>query len=132
MFSPPGVTRESLEATLAFVSRVGAPLDAPAPADAQRDGAPAASILGGARAARELTWVRDMLAFSCRLGIARSTLSDPLALATLPSATRGPLARELADLIDRHRALWLVRNRPGGLDDSARRLEQTLVALGGR
>jgi len=129
VFSPPGVTRESLEATLAFVSRAGAPLDTPAPSD--RDGATAASSLGGAQAARELGWARDMLAFSCRLGIARSTLSDPLALARLPSALRAPLARELADLVERHRALWLVRNRPGGLDDSARRLEDTLAALGG-
>jgi hypothetical protein len=140
VFSPPGVTRESLEATLAFVSRVGAPLDAPGPvgdgpegaASCTRGGPSAASPLGGTPAALELTWVRDMLAFSCRLGIARTTSSDPLALATLPSAVRASLARELADLIDRHRALWLVRNRPGGLDDSARRLEQTLAALGGR
>jgi hypothetical protein len=111
---------------------VGEPLDAPASVEEDSGGAREGSALGGARARLELTWARDMLAFSCRLGIARSSLSDPLALGALPSAVRGALARELADLITRHRALWLVRNRPGGLEDSARRLEQTLVALDGR
>ena len=125
VFSPPGVTRQSLEKTLAFVEGASAPLGQAR----QRGAALGGDELGGERAALELAWAGDMLAFSCRHGIARSTLPDPLALAALPSAARAPLARELADLCDRHRALWLARNRPGGLDDSARRLEQALVQL---
>ena len=36
------------------------------------------------------------------------------------------LAEELRAIIAEHRRLWLARNRPGGLADSARRLEQRL------
>jgi hexosaminidase len=36
----------------------------------------------------------------------------------VPAATRRTLAGELDPLIDRHRQLWLARNRPGGLEDS--------------
>jgi hypothetical protein len=36
------------------------------------------------------------------------------------------LIDELAAIIAEHRRLWLVRNRPGGLEDSARRLEETM------
>jgi hypothetical protein len=77
----------------------------------------------------ELTHARDLLRFACRLGIARSTLTDPAALGRLPPLARAALKNELRGLIERHRALWLERNRPGGLDDSARRLERTLEAL---
>ena len=44
-------------------------------------------------------------------------------LPSVPVATRHRLADELAPLIARHRELWLARNRPGGLDDSAAWLE---------
>jgi len=120
LFSPPGVTRQSLEATLAFIERASEPLGR---------ARPSADALDGACATLELAWARDMLAFSCRLGIARSQLSDPLALDSVPRPQRADLARQLGELIERHRELWLARNRPGGLDDSARRLEQLLEAL---
>lgn len=40
----------------------------------------------------------------------------------------GPVAMraELAELIGRYREAWLLRSRPGGLDDSVRHLERTL------
>ena len=44
-------------------------------------------------------------------------------LASVPEPTRAALADDLAPLIAHHRRLWLARNRPGGLDDSARWLE---------
>ena len=44
-------------------------------------------------------------------------------LTSVPEQTRRRLADELAPLIARHRTLWLARNRPGGLDDSAAWLE---------
>ena len=39
------------------------------------------------------------------------------------------LAPELRRIIGEHRRLWLARNRPGGLHDSARRLEKRLETL---
>jgi hypothetical protein len=42
---------------------------------------------------------------------------------------RSALADELAGLADEHRAHWLKRNRPGGLDDSVRRLTDLAAAL---
>jgi hypothetical protein len=40
------------------------------------------------------------------------------------------LRRELADAIDGQRECWLLRSRPGGLDDSLARLDKTLATYG--
>jgi hexosaminidase len=118
LFSPPGVTRESLEHTLAYVERVSEPLAAARPA-----------CDDGVQVVKELGWVRDVLRFACRLGIARSQLADPDAVSELPASERAALRTELRVLIERHRALWLVRNCLGGLEDSAGRLESLLATL---
>ncbi len=39
---------------------------------------------------------------------------------------RGALAAELRRVVAEHRCLWLLRNRPGGLPDSCRRMEEYL------
>jgi hypothetical protein len=39
-------------------------------------------------------------------------------LASVPPATRAPLADRVDAVIEEHRRHWAVRNRPGGLDDS--------------
>lgn len=118
LFSPPGVTRESLEHTLAYVERVSEPLARARPASDD-----------GPRVLLELGWVRDVLLFACRLGIARTSLTDPDDVSTLLARERTALRAELRQLIDRHRALWHARNRPGGLADSAGRLERLLATL---
>jgi hypothetical protein len=120
LFSPPGVTAESLERTLAYVQRVSQPL-----AQARSSAPDAALVL------QELGWARDVLAFACRLGIARCAAGPTGEPAALPGPRRAALAAELGGLIEQHRALWLQRNRPGGLDDSARRLEVLLHGLRG-
>jgi hypothetical protein len=119
LFSPAGVTRASLEHTLAYIERAGGAL-----AQA-RPGTPE-----GVCAVEELSWARDLLSFACRLGIARTSLSEHEPLGALPTAQRGGLHREIGDLIERHRALWLARNREGGLVDSVRRLQAIAEALG--
>lgn len=59
---------------------------------------------------------------------ARAKLGTPSGdLTELPDAVRKELKEELAALIARHRELWVVRNRPGGLSDSAKRLEKILA-----
>ena len=41
--------------------------------------------------------------------------------------TAAELARSLRVILNEHRRLWLARNRPGGLNDSCRRLEARLA-----
>ena len=55
---------------------------------------------------------------------ARARLAAGGRLEDVPAAIRRALADELGDLTDEHRSLWLARNRPGGLDDSAARLDR--------
>jgi hypothetical protein len=118
LFEPPGVTRESLERTLEFVERASEPLAAARPA-----------LSDGPLVRDEFAWARDVLRFACRLGIERAALGDRDAVGTIRNSTRAALALELRKLIERHRALWHARNRPGGLADSAGRLEQLLGTL---
>ena len=54
---------------------------------------------------------------------ARGRLDGDGSLASIPAAQRGRLADRVPALVDEHRRLWLERNRLGGLDDSAGRLE---------
>ncbi|MEY2932003.1 MAG: hypothetical protein RL033_2752 [Pseudomonadota bacterium] len=120
VFTPPGVTTESLQRTLRYVDAVSAPLG-----QAQPSGDDGALLI------EEFGWVRDVLRFACRLGIARLELSDPEDLRLLSAARRMPLAEELAQLLERQRDVWLARNRPGGLVDSQGRLERLLGSLMG-
>ncbi|HZJ26118.1 MAG TPA: family 20 glycosylhydrolase [Acidimicrobiia bacterium] len=53
----------------------------------------------------------------------RARLEGDGTLPSVPQPVRDALAEELRPLIDRHRELWLARNRRGGLDDSAAWLE---------
>ena len=118
LFSPPGVTRETLEQTLAYVERASYALSRARPLTAE-----------GVLAVDELGYARDLLSFACRLGMARSSLADPNALARLPGAERAELSSTLRGIVARHGALWAARNSPGGQLDSARRLTRVLEAL---
>jgi hypothetical protein len=53
----------------------------------------------------------------------RARLAGDGWLSSVPDARRAALAVELAPVVDAHRALWLARNRSGGLDDSCAWLE---------
>jgi hexosaminidase len=77
----------------------------------------------------ELAWASDLLKAACRIGRARLELGFDKPVSDLPRGAREALAAELAPLVDRHRALWLRRNRPGGLADSAAQLERVLGQL---
>jgi hypothetical protein len=72
-----------------------------------------------------------MLIFACHFGIARLEAGEGSKVSVIPRERRIELAQQLANLIARHRDIWLQRNRPGGLDDSAARLEMTLALLRG-
>jgi hypothetical protein len=112
------LTIEHLEETRAYIDEVMAPL-------------------GGALIARpdaeiileEFRWVADMLRLACRLGTARLRIGLGTPVSALPARSRNALGDELRTLIGRHRKLWHHRNRPGGLDDSAARLERVRALL---
>jgi hypothetical protein len=72
----------------------------------------------------ELRAAAALVALLCR--DARARLAEDGWLSSVPEATRANLATDLRPLIERHRELWLARNRPGGLDDSAAWLEHLL------
>jgi hypothetical protein len=92
-----------------------------------------ASRLRGVRSERddarildaEFRLAADLMGHACRLGVARLT-AGAAAVAAIPEATRATLAEELTRIVAEHRRVWRLRNRPGGLSDSAARLESLL------
>ncbi len=115
-----GITRAHLDKTLGYIAEVTRRLDG-----ARMERADASLL------ADELGWASDMLTFACHFGIARLEAGEGTKVSAIPQPRRAELAGHLAPLIARHRAIWLRRNRPGGLDDSAARLEHTLILLRG-
>ncbi len=89
--------------------------------------------LGGARSSRgdaqllaaEYRLAASLLAHACELGRARIE-AGRAAVEALPASARSRLASSLGLLIEEYRRLWLARSRPGGLADSAGRLDRLL------
>lgn len=111
------LTVESLEATIARIDAGLGRLE-----DADLRGPDAALILAEFRTNAALA------KFACRLGIARIR-AGRVGTSALPAAARAPLAAELEAILPAYRELWLSRNRPGGLRDSAGRLEELVAML---
>lgn len=77
--------------------------------------------------------LKDQLRFSIDLVAlllrdARSRLRGDGTINSVPSTIRQGLTEELGGLMDRYRQLWLAQNRPGGLPDSLRWLENLRAA----
>jgi hypothetical protein len=70
----------------------------------------------------------DLARLALHLGKDRILCGDVGTL-QLPKAKRDAAAKELEKTIARYRELWLTRNRPGGLNESAGRLEGLLKSL---
>jgi len=79
--------------------------------------------------ADEMRWAADVLAFACGFGVARLRAPEGAPVQAIPAKERRRLAAELVPLAAEHRRLWLERNRPGGLDESAGWLERVLALL---
>jgi hexosaminidase len=77
----------------------------------------------------ELGWASELLEAACAIGRARLEIGFERPVSELEPAVRERLSQKLAPLIERHRALWLARNRPGGLRESAGQLERVLAEL---
>lgn len=76
------------------------------------------------RVERELRWAGGMLRWCCRFGIARLSQGGSLHAGEIRAPLRRVLGRDLRSLLAEHRTIWLLRNRPGGLADSCRKLER--------
>lgn len=70
-----------------------------------------------------------MMGHACRLGIARLAAPGG-AVKEIPVAVRKALAADLAPIIDEYRRVWRLRNREGGLSDSAGRLDRLHLLYG--
>jgi hexosaminidase len=108
------------DATAEYIDDVIAPLE-----QAQMNCPDAERIL------QEYGWVADMLSFGARLGAVRAAAGMDKPIGELPADTRAALAGELRPLIERHREVWLLRNRPGGMEDSRKWLRKVLKQLEG-
>ncbi len=74
----------------------------------------------------EANWTIDVI--ELMILDARSRMAGDGTLASVPREALDALALRLGGLIDRHRAAWLARNRPGGLTDSLAWLENLRAA----
>jgi hypothetical protein len=109
----------------------GAVPAAPALADAAREITACLELLRIAEPAaadgdvvvREVAQALRLSAFATRLLQARAPSG------AIPAETATRLLRELDDLLTEQRACWLLRSRPGGLDDSIARLTPLRRAL---
>ncbi len=114
------ITREGLRATEEAIDAAMANLS-----QARMNRADAAQI------AEEFTQTANLMRFACHVGDARLRAGG-VGIAQIASEDKKQLADELRPLIAEHRRLWLLRNRPGGLDDSAKRFEDILAKLESR
>jgi hypothetical protein len=112
-----GITADGLEAARAAIAGAVARLEG------QRMDAPDEEII-----LRELRLGAAMADFACGFGIAR-VRSGGAGASGLPADDARALANTLAPLIEEYRQVWLMRNRSGGLKDSAGRLESLLTLL---
>jgi hexosaminidase len=71
-----------------------------------------------------------MLRHACRLAIARLQAKDGL-ISNIPEKTRQELAQDIKRIISEHKRLWRLRNREGGLVESAGRLEKLAAMYSG-
>jgi len=74
----------------------------------------------------EFQLAASLMRHACRFGIAR--LAAPGGAAeSIPKAGRKALSADLAPVVGEYRRVWRLRNREGGLSDSAGRLDRLLL-----
>lgn len=77
---------------------------------------------------KELALASQLAKFGIHLGLARLETKDK-STKEIPQSKKQALIQELEPLIKSHQEIWIVRNRPGGLKDSAEKLEDVLNYL---
>ena len=109
---PAGITPKTLNRTRAHIDQAIAGLG-----DARMERDDAATVM------EEYRLTADLLAHGCDLLRAR----DGGTIESISAEDRAALRDSLTPLVDRYRRAWSVRNRPGGLVDSAGRFERLLA-----
>lgn len=115
----PGLAIEGLERALGRINEIRARLAG------ARSTLPDAELV-----VAEMRFAADLLAWTCRFGRARLEAPAGSPVAELPLPARRALRDQLTPLVAEHRRLWMLRNRSGGLDESASWLERPLGLLG--
>lgn len=77
---------------------------------------------------KEVKQAAELAKFGIHLGLARLKTSDK-STAKIPVKKKKELADELEALIKTHKEIWVVRNREGGLKDSAGKLQDVVDYL---
>ena len=114
-----GMTLQTLEQTREHLLHTTAALPKATPRGPEADQLP-----------REAAWIRDTLLLACDVGSERLRAGNDVPLDRLPGNFRRQAAETVHRLVSERRALWLMRNRPGGMGDSLHRLERLVKALG--
>jgi len=109
-----GLTVDCLKKTRDYIDRVMSPLP-----QARMEHPDAQQV------ADEVSNAAALLRHACCLAIARLQTTDGK-IDSIPENTRKELAADLRKIITEHKRLWLLRNREGGLVDSAARMEKIL------
>lgn len=78
-----------------------------------------------------LNLILDMALYACKVGRAfvlgksgKNAESGFTATSSLPSITRTDLANRLLGIIENHRRVWSLSNRPGGVEESVKALQK--------
>ncbi len=71
---------------------------------------------------KEIKQAAELARFGAHLGLARLKAKDK-STAHIPKKEKEKLATELKEIIEGHKKIWTIRNRAGGLQDSAGKLE---------
>ncbi len=79
---------------------------------------------------QELEWAAQATRFGARVARERLRIGEHLPLTSLPTDIRKTLLRELDQLAESLRPIWLLRSRPGGLEASIKRLTAIRPLLG--
>lgn len=77
---------------------------------------------------KEIKQASNLALFGIHLGLERLKAKG-MKTENIPTKRKKELAAELTNLISNHKTIWIVRNREGGLSDSASKLEDLLNFL---
>ena len=76
----------------------------------------------------EMTLAVNMAKLACKIGLARFTVPNH-ELEKVSASIKMALSVEFENVIKEHKKLWILRNRPGGLDSSVRNLEKSMMEI---
>ncbi|MCO5237950.1 MAG: hypothetical protein M9933_16955 [Chitinophagaceae bacterium] len=76
----------------------------------------------------EMTLAVNLAKLACKIGIERFR-TPGREVSKIPDMRRKKLSKEFEELIQEHKRIWVLRNKPGGLHKSAEAMEKSRKAL---